>query len=114
MLDSSWQGVKRFFVLAYNNKERDNKVSVDSYKKRFLPRAKIENYNIEIDWRSFYYQPINDSIKQYHEIIKTSAGQGDDNTIGCLLDFACLEKNYKLIAVDLSKRKSLDADSRAI
>ena len=64
MLDSSWQGVKRWFVLAYNNKEGDNKVSVDSYKKYFLPRVKIENYNIEIDGRNFYDQPINDLIKQ--------------------------------------------------
>ena len=69
LLDSSWQGVKRLFVLAYNNTNNDNnQVSVDSYKKYFLPRVKIENYNIEIDGRNFYYQPINDSIKQYDEI----------------------------------------------
>ena len=70
LLDSSYQGVKRLFVLAYNNKEGGNKVSVDSFKKYFLPRFKIENYNIEIDGRSFYDQPINDSIKQYDEIKK--------------------------------------------
>ena len=33
LLDCSWQGVKRLFVLDYNNKESDNKVLVDSYKK---------------------------------------------------------------------------------
>ena len=59
LLDSSWQGDKSFFVLAYNNKEGDNKVSVDSFKKYFLPRFKIKNYNIEIDGRNFYDQPIN-------------------------------------------------------
>ena len=32
----------------------------------------------------------------------------------CLLDFAYFEKNYRLIAADLSKQKVLDADSRAI
>ena len=31
---------------------------------------KIENYNIEIDGRNFYDQPINDSIKQHDEIEK--------------------------------------------
>ena len=41
-------------------------------------------------------------------------GPGDEYTTGCLLDFAYFEKNYKLIAVDLSKQKDLDADSRAI
>ena len=67
MLDSSYQGVKRFFVLAYDNTPGDNQVSVNAFKKYFLPRVKIENYNIEIDGRKFYDQPINDSIKQYDE-----------------------------------------------
>ena len=53
LLDSSYQGVKRLFVLAYDNTEGDNKVSIDSSKKYFLPRVKIENYNIEIDGRNF-------------------------------------------------------------
>ena len=43
LLDSSCQGVKRLIVIAYNNKEGNNKVSVDSYKKYFLPRDKVEN-----------------------------------------------------------------------
>ena len=62
----------------------------------------------------FYDQAINDTIKQYDEVKKISTGQGDDCTTGCLLDFAYFKKNYKLIAVDLSKQKALDADSRAI
>ena len=37
-----------------------------------------------------------------------------DYTTGCLLDFAYFEKNYRLIAVDLSKRKALDPDLWAI
>ena len=66
LLNWSYQGVKRLFFLAYNNKENDNdQVSVDFYKKYFLPRVKIENYNVEIDGRNFYDHPINDSIKQY-------------------------------------------------
>ena len=43
-----------------------------------------------------------------------STGQGDDYTTGCLLDFAYFEENYRLTAVDLSKQKVLDTDSRAI
>ena len=113
MLDSSWQGVKRLFVLAYN-KEGDKKVSVASHKTYFLPRVKIENYNIKIDDKNCYDQPINDSIKQYDEIRKISAGQSDDYTTGCLLDFTDFEKNYRLIAVNLSKQKALNSDSRVI
>ena len=41
LLDSSYQGVKRLVVLAYNNTTGDNQVSIDSFKKSFLPRVKI-------------------------------------------------------------------------
>ena len=71
---------------------------------------KISNYNIEIDGRNFYDRPINDSIKQYDEIRKTSTRQGDDYTTGCLLDFPDFIKKYRLILVNLSKQKALDAD----
>ena len=74
LLDSSWQGVKRLFVLAYNNTAGNNQVSIDSFRKYFLPRVKIENYNIDIDGRNFYDQPINNLIKQYDEVRKISIG----------------------------------------
>ena len=114
LLDSSCQSVERLFVLAYNNTAGNDQVSVDSYKKYFLPRVKVDNYNIENDARNFYNQPINNSIKQYDEVRKISTGQGDDYTAGCLLDYSYFRKNYRLIAANLSKQKALDADSRAI
>ena len=49
----------------------------------------------------------------YDEIIKTAIGQGDDYTTGCLLQYQYFKDHYNLIAVDLSKQKELDADSRA-
>ena len=57
----------------------------------------IKNYNIDIDGRNFYDQPINnqeanDLIKQYDELRKVSTGQGDDYTTGCLLHFAYFKK----------------------
>ena len=57
LLDSSCQGVERLLVLAYNNTEGNNQVSVHSFRKYFLPRV---NYNIETDGRNFYDQSIND------------------------------------------------------
>ena len=54
LLDSIYEGVKRLFVLAYDNTTGDNQVSDNSFKRYFLPSAKIENYNIEIDGRNFY------------------------------------------------------------
>ena len=57
------------FVFAFNNKEGNDQVSVDSSKQYFLPRVKIENCNIKIDGKNFYNQPINDSIKQYEKLL---------------------------------------------
>ena len=104
LIDPSWQEINRLFVLVYLN---DATSTANSYREYFLPRIKIENYNIKIDGRNFYDQPINGSIKQYDEIRKISTGQGDDYTTGCLLDFSYLEKNYRLISADLSKQKSI-------
>ena len=111
-LDASFQGVNKLFVLPYAS--GDNITNENSYRKYFLPRLKIKNYNIEIDGRNFYDQSINGSIKQYDEIRKISTGQGDDYATGCLLDFAYFEKNYTLFAADLGKQKALDANSRAV
>ena len=81
------------FVFAYDNTAGDNQIFVDSFKKYFLLRVKIENYNIKIYGRNFYDQPINDAIKQYDEVRKGSAGQGDDYTTVFFLDFFYLKKN---------------------
>ena len=114
-LDTSFQGVNGLFVLAFGNTENGvNKVERDSHRKYFLPRVNITNYNVLIDGRNFYDQPINDQIKKYNEIRKIATGKGDDYTTGCLLDYQYFKGHYQLIAVDLSKQKQLDADPRAI
>ena len=59
MLDLSYQGVKRLFVLAYSGQGGANRVTADSHRRYFLPRVKIQKNNIEIDGRNFYDQPIN-------------------------------------------------------
>ena len=41
-------------------------------------------------------------------------GRGEDYTTGSLLDFDYFKKHYKLVAVDLSKQKELDAYPRTI
>ena len=39
--------------------------------------------------------------------------QGDSYTLGCLLDYECIETQYKLIAIDLSRQKELISDPKA-
>ena len=41
---------------------------------------------------------------KYDEIWKITTGQGDDCTIGCLIDYQYFKEYYQLIVVDLSKQ----------
>ena len=43
-LDSSYQGVKKLFVLPYDNTSGNDQVFVDSFKKYLLARVKTKNY----------------------------------------------------------------------
>ena len=45
LLDSSYQGVKRLFVVAYDNTTGNNQVSLNSFKKYFLPIVKLLHRN---------------------------------------------------------------------
>ena len=116
LFDSSFQGIKRLFVLAFNNTTATipdnkinntvNKVERNNHRKYFLPKV--------IDGRNFYDQLINDMIKQYDGIIKIATGQGDDQTTRCLLDYQYFRDHYNLIAIDLSRRKEFGTNSREI
>ena len=111
-LDPSFQGVNRLFVMAYN---RENGQSTrNGQQKYYLPRIDLEKYNVIIDGRNFYDNPIENDIEKYRELKKVMIGKGEDYTTGSLLDFNYFDKHYKLVAVDLSKQKELDADPRAI
>ena len=66
-----------------------------------------------INGENFFDQPIKNN-KVTYENRKIAAGQGDDYSTGCLLDYSYFMDNYKMIAVDLSKQQALDADPRAI
>ena len=73
---------RHFFVLAFN--VIDNRIDHSRY---FLPAAKVENYNIMMDGKNLFNQPIKNSIKTYDIIQKIAIGEGDDYNSSCLLDY---------------------------
>ena len=111
-LDPSFQGVNRLFVMAYNR--ANGQPTRNGQRKYYLRRIDLEKYNVIIDGRNFYDNPIENDIEKYRELKKVMIGKGEDYTTGSLLDFNYFDKHYKLVAVDLSKQKELDADPRAI
>ena len=47
-------------------------------------------------------------ILKHDNIRKIATDQGDNYTIGCLLDYPYYKTYYKIIAIDLSKQQKLD------
>ena len=109
LLEPSFQGVNRLFVLAFEND--DDRTSDDQY---YLPTIEMKDYNIMINGENFFDQPIKNNKVTYENIRKIATGQGDDYTTGCLLDYPYFKDTYKMIAVDLNKQQALDANPRAI
>ena len=95
-------------VLFYSNWK--NYIKRHNAKKYYLPKGIINNYNVIINGKNLYDQPIDSDIKCYKEIRKLTTGQGVDYTTGYLLDYEYTKDHYKL--VDLSRQKELDADPK--
>ena len=75
----------------------------------------IDNYNIIINEKNFYDLAIDSGMNRYEEIRKLTTGQGEEYaTTGCLSDYDYVKNQYRLIVIDLSRLKELDADSKAI
>ena len=111
-LDPSFQGVNRLFVMEYNRV--DGQPTRNGQRKYYLPRITLNKYNVIIDGRNFYDNPIESDIEKFRELKKVMTGKAVDCTTGSLLDYNYFDKHYKLVAVDLSKQKELDADPMAI
>ena len=86
LVEPSFQGVNRLFVLAFEND--DDITSDDQY---YLPTVEIKDYNIMINGENFFDQPIKNNKVTYDNIRKIATGYGDDYTTGCLLDYPYLQ-----------------------
>ena len=73
----------------------------------------MKDYNVMIDGKNVFDQPVKNDNMTYENIRKITIGQ-DHYTTGCLLDYIHFKKYYKMIPIDLSKQQVLDADTKAI
>ena len=80
-LDPSFQGVNRLFVMACSRAD-NNQPTRNGRTKYYLPRIDLEKYNVIIDGRTFYDNPIESDIEKYRELKKVMIGKGEDYTAG--------------------------------
>ena len=109
LVEPSVQGVNRFFVLAFEDDAQRT-----SHSEYYLIKVEIKDYNIVINGQNFFDQPIKNNKVTYENIRKIAISQRDDYTTSCLLDYPYFIDTYRMIGVDLSKQKVLDADLKAI
>ena len=87
-----------------------------SYKRviYFFPTIEIKDYNVMIDEKNFFDQPVKNDIKTHDNIKKIAIAQRDDYATGCFLDYVYIENYYKMIVIDLSKPQTLDVDRKTV
>ena len=73
LIDPSFQGVNRFFVLLFKNDD-----GRERHKQYYLSTVEIKGYNVMIDRRNFFDQPIKNDLKTYDNIRKIATGQSED------------------------------------
>ena len=109
LIDPSFQGVNRLFILSFEN-EQDGKV----YTGHCLSKVEIKNCSVMIDGKNFFEQPVKNDTRTYDNFRKIETGQGNDYTIGGLLDYNYFNNYYKMIAIGLSKQQALDGGLKVI
>ena len=87
-----------YLFMAYNRE--NGQPTRNGQRKYYLPRIDLEKYNVIIDRRNFYDNPIESDIEKYRELKKVMIGKGEDYGTGSLLDLNYFYKHYKLVAVD--------------
>ena len=75
------------------------KMEDGSFSKYYAPKVEIKDFNVLIDG-SFFDVPITHKEEAYENIIELN--KNNYYTTSNLLDYECISKNFKLIAIDLS------------
>ena len=65
MVEPSFQGVNKLFVLAFENDAQRT-----SHSRYYLPNVEIKDYNIKINGENFFDQPVKDNKVTYENIRK--------------------------------------------
>ena len=103
LIDPTFTNINTLFVLSFTTTNvGDDRDSSSDY---YVRDVEIKDFNALTDGKSFFDLPVKNEEEAYKKTIDMSNSNG--YTTGNLLDFAYLKKNYKVIAIDLSKQTKL-------
>ena len=82
LIEPSFQEINRLFVLTFEND--DQRINSKRY---YISNVEIKDYNVMIDRKNVFDQPVKNGNVTYDNIRKIATGQGNDYTTGSLLDY---------------------------
>ena len=109
LIDPRFHRVNRLSVLLFEN--QGDRIVHTGYS---LAKVEVKDYNVMIDGKNFFDQPVKSDLRTYDNVWNISTGQGDDYTAGCLLDYNYFTKYYKMRAIYLSNQQVVDSDAKSI
>ena len=62
----------------------------------YLTKVEIKYYTGMIGGQNLFDNLVKSDMRIYDNILKITTGQGDDYTIGCLVDYPYFKEHYKL------------------
>ena len=100
LIDPTFKNIDGLFVPKFKNGANDpiRNYFYDYY----MPLVEVKEFNVFIDNKPFFDQPVKNKQKAYEKLIKMS--KNDDYTTGNLLDYLYHQNYYNLIGIDLSKQ----------
>ena len=102
LIDPTFTNVNRLVLCFSRNNNTDSRYSYSNY---YVPKVKVNDFNVLTDGKSFFDLSVKNDEEAYEKIIDMS--NNSDYTTGNLLDYAYYKKHYRLIAIDLSKQTKL-------
>ena len=88
LINPTFTNVNRLLVLSF---PRNNNIdSRYSYSNNYVPKVKINHFNVLIDGKSFFAVPVKNEEEAYEKIIEMS--NHNDYTTGNSLDFGYFKK----------------------
>ena len=83
MIYPALRNINTLFVLSFKNGNNDP--TRNSFDKYYMSLVEIKDFNVLIDDKPFYDQPLKNKREAYEKLIEMS--RNDDYTTGNLLDF---------------------------
>ena len=104
MIHLAFQNINTLFVLSFKKSNNDH--IRDYCSKYYMPLVEIEDFNVLIDNKSLFDQPVKAKQEVYEKIIKML--RNDDYATGNLLDYLDHQSYHKSIGIDSSRQANMN------